>query len=205
MVERKAMRLVCVGLDMSFTGTGFCLLDNEKEKADTIKTKPADFPIDIERRVHIANEVFSRMLVDAEDKIDVGLVCIEDYYVPMSSKQMGSAVKLIELGSHIRERMYAKGIPFVVIQPTRLKKWVTGKGNSPKSMMLKEMYKKFGKDYADDNQADAAGLARMARHILEFDMGISNHKYTEYTKYQEDVMKKIFDDSKKYNWTPSST
>ena len=45
--------------------------------------------------------------------------------------------------------------------PSQLKKFVTGKGNSEKSMVIKEVYKRFGIDTNDDNTADAVVLGHI--------------------------------------------
>lgn len=51
-----------------------------------------------------------------------------------------------------------------IVQPTVVKKFATGNGGAPKSLILKEVFRKWGVDCADDNIADAYVLARIAAH-----------------------------------------
>ena len=53
-------------------------------------------------------------------------------------------------------------LEFKIISPTTLKKFVTGKGNSGKDIMLLEVYKRWNVSFSNNNLADAYGLARMA-------------------------------------------
>jgi len=48
---------------------------------------------------------------------------------------------------------------FISFPPTTMKKFVTGKGNCNKSLVLKEVFRKFNFNTDDDNEADAFGLS----------------------------------------------
>ena len=61
-----------------------------------------------------------------------------------------------------------------LIATNTLKKFVTGKGNGPKSVIIKGVYKKWGYDVDNDNLADAYGLARLAAAVT---CGTSEHAY----------------------------
>jgi Holliday junction resolvasome RuvABC endonuclease subunit len=63
----------------------------------------------------------------------------------------------------------------VLVAGNTLKKFVTGKGNGPKSVMLKHVYSKWGYDTDDDNLADAYGLARLAAAVTSG----AEHKYEQ--------------------------
>jgi crossover junction endodeoxyribonuclease RuvC len=67
-----------------------------------------------------------------------------------------------ELGGVIKLLLYDNSILFGLVQPTVLKKFVTGKGNSKKELMLLNVYKKFGFDTDNNNIADAYALGRFA-------------------------------------------
>lgn len=49
----------------------------------------------------------------------------------------------------------------LIVPPTSLKKYVTGKGNTQKNQMLMHVYKKWDVEFDDDNAADAYALARL--------------------------------------------
>ncbi|MGD2073064.1 MAG: hypothetical protein PVG65_06210, partial [Candidatus Thorarchaeota archaeon] len=49
-----------------------------------------------------------------------------------------------------------------VIAPSTLKKFVTGKGNCKKELILLKVYQKFEIEFDNHNLADAFSLAKMA-------------------------------------------
>lgn len=69
-----------------------------------------------------------------------------------------SAQERAGLAYLLRHALYTRGVPYLLVPPTTLKKFVTGKGNAEKSLMLLEVYKRFGVSAANDNEADAVGL-----------------------------------------------
>ena len=70
--------------------------------------------------------------------------------------QMGALHYLLRL------YLYRHTVDYKVIAPGTLKKFVTGKGNAKKDLMLLKVYKKWGEEFEVDDLADAYGLARMA-------------------------------------------
>ena len=49
---------------------------------------------------------------------------------------------------------------------SEIKKFATGKGNAPKSLMVKVAQEKWGMTGDDDNQADALAIYHLAKHSL---------------------------------------
>ena len=49
-----------------------------------------------------------------------------------------------------------------IIPPNTLKKFITGKGNAKKELMLLKVYKRWGVEFNDNNMADAYSLAKKA-------------------------------------------
>lgn len=173
--------MITVGLDMSLTGTGFCILTDDKCEIKTIKTKPADFKNILVRLQFITDEVF-KSLPSLPD-----VIIIEDYFTPQNKAQIGAALNLVALGTLIRIRLYQAGLKFIVVNNQQVKKWITGKGNAQKSMIIKEVYKKLNIDAKDDNQADACVMAHIGRGLLNWMQGnISDAK-----QYEIDVYNKI--------------
>jgi crossover junction endodeoxyribonuclease RuvC len=175
-----------VGLDLSLTSTGFCLKNGSTITIDTIKTEPKNFKNDLDRLIHIRNTIISKL------PADVKMVCIEDFFVPSNKLQIGSGIKLAMLGTTIRMALYERGIPFVIVSPLQLKKFVTGKGVGDKSMILREVFKRWGINAKDDNQADASVLAYLAEALLS--------EINELTpKFQAEVIRTIRQDRPRYN------
>ncbi len=49
----------------------------------------------------------------------------------------------------------------LIVPPTSLKKYVTGKGNTQKNQMLMHVFKKWNLEFTDDNAADSYALAHL--------------------------------------------
>lgn len=173
-----------VGLDLSLTGTGFCLKMGNQITIETISTKPKDFANNLDRLIHIRDKLLSKI------PMSVKMICVEDFFTPSNSMQIGSAIKLAMLGTVIRIALYEKGLPFVIIAPNSLKKHITGTGAGQKSMIVREVFKKYGINAEDDNQADAVVLCAIAEHIYKIRSGLNTD---DMTKYQKEVTSKIID------------
>src|ERR1700690_2602661 len=92
------------------------------------------------------------------DDAEPDLIAIEGYsYGSKAGREMAG-----ELGGVLRHMLWHCGFTYIDVPPTTLKQYVTGKGNAQKSMMIKEVYKKWQYEAADDNEADAYSLARLA-------------------------------------------
>jgi crossover junction endodeoxyribonuclease RuvC len=170
---------------MSLSSTGFCRLQSATITVETVKTTPRTKENDLARLRFIVDEMMKKI------PIGTHMVCIEDYFTPANRGQIGSALKLVALGTLMRMALYEKGLPFYVIAPAQLKKFATGKGTGQKSIVVREVYKKWGLDCADDNQADACVLAHMAR-------GLCVDK-TTLLQYQQDVIVKVAKERPHYN------
>ena len=183
--------MITVGLDMSLTATGVCVLKSGDVELHTIKTKPKDFSNDLERIRHIVDETISYI------PGDIGLIAIEDFFTPSNPKQIGSAIRLIGLGMIIRYEMYGRELPFIIVAPTQLKKFVSGNGKFPKDQITKEVFKKWEVDASDNNQADACGLAYLASLIYKLKM---SEDVSDNLKYEIKVAEKVYGERPSYNF-----
>ena len=176
----KKKKLCVVGLDMSLTGTGVCVKIGDKIDTKTIKTTTKTASDDLARLRYIVDQVMK------EIPKDVDMVCIEDFFTPMNKHQINAAIKLAMLATVTRMALYEKGIPFYVVAPTQVKKFTTGKGTSKKEIMVREVWKRWGVECSDDNQADSTALA----HIAE---GIAMGDDADLTAFQIETLDKIFE------------
>ena len=147
------------GLDLSLSATGCAAVIDGKHELKTIKTKPDKFKNDLERLIHIRTEI------DSFIRERPRLVCIEDIFLPPKLSTSNSAIKLSMLGGIVRTMLYEKGIPFCLVTPLQLKKFILGKGAGEKSLILREVFRRWKVEAVDDNQADAVGLAHLARAV----------------------------------------
>lgn len=138
-----------VGLDLSLTATGVA----DEAGARIIRTGNMRGP---ERLKYIGSQVDRICLGKDYLEIKADVVVMEGYAhdARFRGPQMG------ELGGVIKVCLYQRGIPFVVVPPSTLKKFATNKGNAPKDAVLSEAVR-MNSDINDNNAADAYFLRLM--------------------------------------------
>lgn len=160
--EAPAKAMHFVGIDPSLTATGICVLSPEGPPVlKTIHTTPQSHKTKYHRLKSIAAQIG-----DAVNDMGDAFVCIEGPF--MNPKMLNSVAGLIELNYAIREKLFWGGIPFRVIPPSSLKKFVANNGAAKKELILKRVLQLWAIDTDDNNQADAAGLAHFAKamHVV---------------------------------------
>ena len=167
MTNRKSI----LGIDLSLNGTGIAYKD-KRGRFTFYETHFASDTITSDKWVSTV-----KIVLDFAKKSDI--IFIEDY----AHGAKGAAKStLYEIGGIIRYELTNVNKTFYTVPPTSLKKFVTGKGNCSKSLILKEVYKRWKIDVDSDNIADAVGLVKMADGCLgNFNL----------TKAQTDVLKKL--------------
>ncbi len=173
-----------VGLDLSLTGTGLVIL-NEKGKMikhELIKSKKTgDKPsLELDRIMEIRAKIFNSIDSVVKDE-DYCYVAIEG--VAYGVNKTTSLIQLAALNYMVREWLSYNEWEFVIVAPTSLKKYITGKGNIHKEMMLMETQKKYKISFEDNNTCDAFGLAIMVYSLM-------NPNY-QLTKFQQEAINLI--------------
>ncbi len=158
---------VYLGIDQSYTGFAITALNDEGHF--TTVFKPDSSGID--------------RLKDLQANLIDALVNYEIIDVAMEGYAFGSqmANMLGELGGMVKLTLRDFGVYPLIVPPTSLKKYVSGKGTGvPKSHILLYVYKKWGIDMPDDNAADSYSLARLVAgmHSLSYEKEV-------YTKLQD--------------------
>jgi crossover junction endodeoxyribonuclease RuvC len=151
--------MLSVGIDPG-TITGYSILSSrncngfEIESSGVITCKDKD---PIKRGDYIAKAImeeiglyFPRLGAQAGYKI-----CIEGY----GFTRVANLEPLFAIGTLIRKYLQTHSMDYITVPPTSLKKFVTGKGNSNKDIMIKELFKRFKIDTDNNNEGDAHGLA----------------------------------------------
>lgn len=132
-----------IGIDASLTGTGVAVLDGSlrTERIESKLTGPA-------RLIEIRDRV--RNIIAGAD-----LVVIEGYAFAMANQahQMG------ELGGVLRVMFYELGLQVLEVNPSQVKKFATGKGSAKKEEMAVAIFKRFGREFRTNDEADAFVLA----------------------------------------------
>lgn len=147
-----------LGLDIALMNNGICLLNDNLDKVICeVFTPKKDSSIE-EKINQINNKIYSIIY-----KHQNGLQLIN-----LEGLSYGSAGRSFSeiCGVHYCLRNMLFNNNFIdmleIIEPTKLKKFITGKGQCKKELMLLNVYKKFGEEFDNDNLADSYGLARMA-------------------------------------------
>lgn len=148
--------ITSLGIDLSSSATGIVLLE-ERVKGPPLLLLEQEIKGaggGAARNRDIAIQV---MTVVADRKPDK--IVIEGY--SLSFKNAASVVPLVELGGVIRLMLHLDGRSWLDPRASQVKKFVTGKGNSPKDKMMLEVYKRWGHSCMTNNTADAFGCATM--------------------------------------------
>lgn len=143
-----------VGLDQSYSGFGIVVTDVFGTESLLLKFPPKDSDGmrlgDI--YVNLIN-IFTR----CQDAYD-------DVHVAMEGYAMGRTFnreKLGELGGVVKlAHATVFGSDPLVVPPTSLKKFITGKGNASKKEVVAAVREKWDSEVKNDNIADAYGLAQ---------------------------------------------
>jgi Holliday junction resolvasome RuvABC endonuclease subunit len=67
----------------------------------------------------------------------------------------------IELGGILRFILWQEGIPYRVVSPSVVKKFVTGTGAAKKELMMMEVFKRWAYSSSVNDEADAFALAQL--------------------------------------------
>ena len=138
-----------VGLDQSYTGFGYCVMGEAKKNAF-----PADRYSSEGSRLLAIEGWLEDWLLSVEP---IDLVVREGYanaakYGREAAGELGWAVN--------RTVFNVTGEWPLVVPPNSLKKFVSGSGASKKNTMLMHVYRQWGEQFSDDNQADAYSLEK---------------------------------------------
>ncbi len=152
-VERGAGPIPILGLDPSLTSFGVARVNLMSEllwagQTEVWKTGS---------RGAARLSWFYDKITDELEEQRPGLVVIEGYAYARGNQQ----AQMGELGGVIRLALQESGVTWMVIPPTSLKKFVTGKGNSPKDRVMMEAWKRFEIDVPTTDETEATCLALM--------------------------------------------
>jgi crossover junction endodeoxyribonuclease RuvC len=152
-MKRSRDRQYFGGLDLSYTGTGFVILDNEGRLAHSILVgTPSELVDDPLRQGIIARKV--KAVANVYRPV---IVAIEGY--AFAGPRL---VRLAELGGVVKFLLWGVDIDYYPIAPSTLKKWATGNGRADKDEMVKTA-RDLWPECPDDNSADAFLLAVKGR------------------------------------------
>jgi hypothetical protein len=149
-----------IGIDQSYSGFAITVLGSDSSYETTVAKFDGG---GVTRLSEIQNHL-KQTVRNATARGDVKDVAIEGYaygreFGVAQSGELGGVVKLAlyEMGD------IGKGQYPLIVAPTSLKKYVTGRGTGiQKNQMLLQVFKKWNVEFNDDNAADSFGLAHIA-------------------------------------------
>ena len=162
----KQLDKITVGFDTSLTHTGYAIMQGNKVlNSGVIKSKPlGNTPLDEIKRIDkIATESINKIDTTLPLNMPPDLVTIEGLAF---MAQGTSLVQLAALNYMIRLLLMKRNIPFIIIAPTTVKKFITGSGKGDKDMMMMQVYKNYGFEALDNNENDAFSLSVIGQAIL---------------------------------------
>jgi len=183
-----------LAIDQSIANSGIALLRHSGTCLVTnIQTNPTQW--DMDRYNFIANHI--RQMLD-EHKCDA--IVMEDYAHGATYNAMQSG----EVGMNIRKIAYDLDLPVIRVPIQTCKMVTTGTGAAKKDLMLKSVYKNYGCDVDDDNQADAVALLCTFIKLIQWDNGADVIKKVDssFTKMKKNLRPEaleIMDDLHKRN------
>ena len=149
-----------MGIDLSLVETGLCLLDGgDLVWKMLVTSKPDQSVMEIERIQKIARAVTGYILTHKPD-----LIVIEG--LSYGSKNTTSLCQLAKLNFSVEIYCYQMEHPYLMVPPTTLKKFITGKGNAKKEVMLMKILKRYGLEFENNNLADAYALCRYGESLI---------------------------------------
>ncbi len=145
-----------VGLDLSLTGTGLSSVGDFRWEVETVKTPAAKF------RGHLRLDVILDKILGWA--LGADLVVVEG---PSFGSQGNALHQMGGLWWLVTHRLWKLGIPYVVVTPSQVKKYATGKGNADKDAVVIAVTKRYvGAQVANNNEADAVVLAAIGKRLL---------------------------------------
>lgn len=164
-----------LGLDISLTGTGLCIVDFDTLKTKEVFSKTLSFDlVELKKtlsteKIVSKQEIFAaemqRILYIEKEIINysknIDFVVIENY--AFGSKF--NREKLGEITGILKRRLYLLGIPILLVDTSKVKKILTGDSRNPtksnvKKWVLDGTKNRFGIDFQKrDDECDSFGLA----------------------------------------------
>lgn len=145
-----------LGLDVSLTATGWCLLRGESSgitDADIVRYPKG---VDGDARLTRLHRSIAALLATP-----VGLVVMED--LPRGAH--GAAATGMAQGV-VRLALLDAGVRYELVPPASLKAYAAGRGNATKADLRLALFKRTGCDVPNDNVVDAVWLAAMGSDLL---------------------------------------
>jgi Holliday junction resolvasome RuvABC endonuclease subunit len=168
-----------LGLDLSLTGTGIVIIDD-------------DYNIIIKELLHVEARETERLFFLEEMLLKIlspykEKIFLSAYETP-AFRADGQQFSMGEWSGLVKTNLFKMGLPLLKVVPLQLKKYVSGQGKGEKGLIILDVFKNFGVEIRQNDQADAYVLSRIAH---DFDYIFNRKINVDLKKYQIDVLNKI--------------
>lgn len=156
-------RATSLGIDLSLCNSGVVLLEDGKIVVQRlIKSKPVgDKPVDELKRIQkIVSEI-----EDIVSEYNPTISVIEN--MAFGIQKTTSLTQLSALNFFTRAMLADYRVPFFLVAPTTLKKFITGKGNADKEVLMMMVYRDYKEQILDNNLVDGFGLSLIGAAVLD--------------------------------------
>lgn len=150
-LRMQIMRVL--GIDPSLTSLGYAFFSGDRQP-EIHRVRPKGLR-GLERLRYLRDTV-SAVVEETEST----LVAYEGYAMGRFAGG-GRSFDLGELGGVLKLTLFERKIPILLVPPTCLKLFATGKGNADKDKVMTSMAKHRGQLFASDDEADAYALLLM--------------------------------------------
>jgi Holliday junction resolvasome RuvABC endonuclease subunit len=150
-----------LGIDPSLTSLGYAYFD-DRGLLQVGRIKPDDRRGAVRLMYHV--EQMDALLSSARPS----LVAYEGYAMGRPGRgAMSRAFDLGELGGVLKLHIFSRSIPLLLVPPSCLKLFATGKGNADKNSVKLAMGKHLGRPFDSDDEADAYALLQLGNAFCD--------------------------------------
>ena len=149
--------VIMLAIDPSLTSSGYAYWHDEQLAVGRIMPKTLRGT----QRLKFIQSTFTKLVERAEPEI----LILEGY--SMGSRH-GKTFDIGELGGMFKLEAYQYRMQTLIVPPSTLKKWVTGKGNADKKAMKAAVRKKWKYDFKSDDECDAVALLYFGEFYFKY-------------------------------------
>lgn len=151
-VEIMAIRIIGVDPSLTSTGYAFRATKGDQEGMTVLGHIKGSDRTGMGRLVYIEERIIGLI-----DSVQPAKIIFEGYAMGVQARR-SAAFDLGELGGVLKKTIWERGIDTLLVPPTVLKKFITGKGNAKKDEMFEHLSEASGLSFRNTDEADAYGL-----------------------------------------------
>lgn len=165
------MKILAIDQSLNFSGIAISL-DGKFECVSTIEAKCKG----VERLADIVGKIGEII-----DKYNIDFVTLEDYSFGSKGR---ATFSLGEMCGCIKYYLFSRDIEFLIIPINTWKKFLCG-GNVGKDMILLAAYKKWNKEFKNNNECDAFCMLKFIEAFYTWKIGVGDFNNREIETFKK--------------------